>query len=447
MGLIEHLPVLPHQGELLASMAPNKAMPGGYGSAKTMLLVLAALKLGQDNAPWPGMIIEPSFPMIRDVVVPQFEELAEEWGFSAIWRQERQRILIDLGDGVRFEVLLRSGDRPQSVVGVNAAYVLIDEAGHQKPALVEKATKRARHPKAPRKEVWLVGTPEKLSGPFYDVCEGKGLPGLHLVRARTLDNFFLQPSPEEYIRLNFSNLSDAEREAYENGRFVAKHGRIYTFYDEAKHEAACLDPLDGQLVLGADFGHNTMAWSFGRVLPDELGREHLHLWGEVVGRQTDTFKQLDRTKTYLTEFFYRQTGEDLPWEQIARRFIVYCDAAGAHSKSGHSATETDLELMRAFGFKTFRYPDKNPDVVDRIHTVQYRLREQLLKVDVREGAARYHGRCLRHHEYGPDGTPLKSKDDGTGEPGMDHGADDVGYICWERWQFRAPRPNVGYRRT
>ncbi len=444
MGLIEHLPVLPHQGELLRSRAPNKASPGGYGSGKTMTLVLGGLKLGQDNWPIPPMIVEPSFPMIRDVVVPQFEELAEEWGFYAIWNEQRQRIKIDLGDGVRFDVYLRSGDRPQSVVGVNASAVLIDEAGHQKDALIDKASKRARHPKAKRKEVWQLGTPDKLTGLFYEACEGKGLPGLHKVPAKTTDNFFLDPSPEEYIRLHFSNLSPAEREAYIDGRFVARYGRIYTFFDpkNPKHNGHCRDPLDGELVLLCDFGHNTMPWAIGRIIETEDDEEHLHIWGEVVGRASDTFAQIERTKEYLQQFFWDQ-GLDYSWPDIASRFVVYGDAAGSHSKSGHKATQSDIELLMEAGFEV-RIRPKNPPVRDRTHSVQDRIRRDLLTVDGTR--AKYILKCLSKHSYGEDGTPEKTKDDGSGEPALDHGSDAVGYGVFARWPLRAPRGNEGHHR-
>lgn len=448
MGLIEHVPVLPHQGELLESRHHTKASPGGLGSGKSKLVVMGAVAVGEENG-WvaPSLVIEPSFPMIRDIIVPAFEEFAEEWDFYAVWKQEAQHILCDLGDGRRFKVLLRSGEHPNSVVGVNAGAVFIDEAGGQKSQLIKKAIARARHPKAKRREVWLVGTPEKLEGEFYDICEGGTDEERHLVRAKTTANFFLKPTPEEYIRQRYGRFSPQERQMYMDGEFVARHGRVYTYYDPELHEANCDDPLDGQLVMSCDWGHNTMPWSFGRVKTDERGREHGHIWGEVVGRQTDTFKQLERTKEYLRQFFYEASGEDWPWTKIARSFTVYCDAMGASSKSGHQASETDLELLRAEGFVNFRYPERNPKVSDRVYTVQHRLREKLLKFDTRAGRAPYHARCLRHHEYGLDGRPLKSKDDGTGEPGLDHGADDIGYLCWERWEFRAPRGNVGYRRT
>jgi len=352
-----------------------------------------------------------------------------------------------MGDGEKLEIVFFSGDRPEGVVGINAAWGLVDEAGHQKDELLKNARARVRHPKAKLLQYAELGTPEEFNG-FYEFCEGKPPDGLHLIRARTQDNFFLVPSPEEYIKQRFSHFTDEERQRYMEGRFVARHGRVYSYYNPNDHEVECKDILDGEQVICADFGSRTVAWAFGSI-KDIGGVERLHIWGELVGQATNTWDHLEEAKDYLKRAWTQATGVSTSWDEVAAHTTVHCDAAGQFREYGDGTTNSDVEILYEAGL-TVSMPRRNPLVMDRVYSVQDLMRKRgpdglpLLLVDPKR--AKYVTECFGRQGFDKWGRPEKSKDNLTGKRGLDHGADAVGYCCHARWPVSAPRGNdVSFR--
>lgn len=441
---IERIPVLKHQGELLASKAPNVAMPAGLGAGKSRAVALKLIQLAQINHPYPVCAIEPTRGHLRNVLVPELSAVCEEIGGHFVHRKSESKGRIHLGDGQVYEVLLFSGDRPEGIVGVNAAAVVVDEAGHMKDDLLRNARARSRHPKAVLRQHIEVGTPEEFNA-FYDFCEGSPPPDLHLIRARTLDNFFLPDGPAEYIAKRLSHLTAEEVDRYTRGLFVARHGRVYSYYDPQIHdvEMPLRRVMQGEQVILADFGSRTVVWAFASIHEVE-GEDVMHVWGEVVGQATDTWAQLGNAKAYLLDGWAEGHGAPFEWEEVVEATTVHCDASGQFQGHVDGVTNTDVEILSAEGF-TVDTLTRNPPVLDRVYSVQDRLRRRtrsgrpLLTFDPKR--APYTLSCIAKQGYDKYGRPEKSKDNLTGKRGLDHGADAVGYGCYARWPVSAPRGN------
>ena len=73
---------LPAQAKFVKCMDPIVAFVGGLGSGKSRAAVYKAITLGFLNYPAPGIFIEPSYSLIRDVALPTFREVLEEMGLT-----------------------------------------------------------------------------------------------------------------------------------------------------------------------------------------------------------------------------------------------------------------------------------------------------------------------------------------------------------------------------
>ena len=452
MALADELfdtPVLPHQLEALTSPSKTLMLPAGLGAGKTKLVVMLALYLGELNAPVPGMVVEPTIPMLRDILVPEFREyferigIPEDRGYTSARRsppcyrylKQEKNFEVHLGDGVSFEIRLRSAHDPENLSGGNLAYVILDEAGFMKMDAFKRTMPRTRHPAAKRRMFVATGTPEGL-GPFYHFAEAHPKDGTHLIRASTRANIFLPDGPDAYIEQELGHFSERDREQYVDGRFIARGGRVYDALDEERHFRPVRDPLAGELALAFDFGTMTGYAALCSIVTDRSGQEVLRVFGEVVARRSGTHRLVEGVKAKLRDLFRERVGAS-KWEDIAERIVgAYTDSSPWQRSDRHLvARDLDVPVIKR---------KRNPGIMDRVYSLNELPKRDRLVVD--EEQCPYLARCLKQQGYDPrTGLPEKSHDDGEGPPGLDHAPDALGYLASHRWPVLAPRGNQGAR--
>ncbi len=424
------LDVLPHQAEFLQADEPETALVAGLGAAKTFSAFLWLLSRGEINAPVPGLAVFPTIPMMRNAFVKPFFEFCRDKGITARYlKNERTIQILDVGPEP-FEIWLASADRPELLVGTTVGHCLIDEAGLVPRQAIANLAPRVRHPKAKLHQMALIGTPEGVNNGFFDWCHKDTT---RVVRAHTLDNVFLPPSPEEYIATRLSHFSEDERRMYTSGEFIALGGRVYHAYGPHCEER-CAEPLAGQQVIGADFGSGVMAWCWG-----VMRGETLHIHSELVGRNTDTHTQMQEFKEICERQWSTHRKAPVRWDMIRRRYKMHGDAYAAYSSvRANAASLSDHEIVRREGVDVLA-PKQNPPVRDRVVSVNEALRTGRLLIDP-EGAP-YTAKCLSLQGYDKNGAPEKQKDSRNGPPGLDHGADAVGYLAHALFPVFAPHGN------
>lgn len=130
---IDNSKFLPHQIEF-AYLRPDEvkhpAIVGGYGSGKTMSIPLRWLKLidfrKEQNKKCELMVLEPSSEMIRDILVPVFDEFFDNLGIMTRYLSEKKDYTI-FYKGEKHRCIFRSANRPRSLTGRNLTDVIIDE--------------------------------------------------------------------------------------------------------------------------------------------------------------------------------------------------------------------------------------------------------------------------------------------------------------------------------
>lgn len=451
--VLRRIRLLPYQMRVMRSRAPYLMVPAGLGSGKSFIAAEKALRLAFENAGpevlhLAGLCVEPTYKQVTRIMVPALRAALFRWGIEENGKgpsgyryfKNDQMIVVRFAPGRVFTIYLASAERPDTLVGPNLCFVIFDEAGYVDPLAWNNAMPRVRHPDGKILQFMGVGTPEGF-GAFYEFAEGDPKTGTELVRACTLDNRHLKPTPEAYVASQLSHFSDQEREAYVRGKFVSRGGQVYDAWDDDRH----LRRFDGrfdhdvELVMGADFGYRRTVFVLG-VVAREPGSwrgelvERLHVLGEVVVGRQGTLNAIPLVRD-AWEALVARFDAPMGWSRIAPRITVFADS----TKWQH----TDRRILEREGMFVHEH-GRNPLVMDRVYSVNRRLMDDLIFVDP-EGAP-YVAHCLRNQGYGADGFPEKPPDDGTGAPGVDHGADALGYPVFGKWPIEAPRGNLTSRR-
>lgn len=428
---------LPHQRNLLLDEeSETQILVCGLGGGKTHGIVIKALTLAAKNWPVTGMVVEPTFPMVRKILVPGFEEFCtkhripyrynkNEHVFSARLRGQWCRIQLD------------SSDDPERLKGPNLAYAIIDEAGIHKEDVWRHLPPRVRHPDAKVPQFIAVGTPEGF-GEFYEWAEGewdeKKRGKRNVIRAQTYDNTFLKPSPEEYVRRRLSHLDETDLDQYVRGLFVAKGSRVYRgFSRENNHHRVAIG--QSRIEVGADFNVGKMAWVCGV----RVGNPGMHIFGEVMRYDTTTEAQGEALTKYLQERIEKETGRVPFIEDVRRRTTIYCDPA-AKNRSVRSS-ESDVQILRRMGFTVEANREPIP-IKDRTTTVNWRLRERWTTVDVAE--CPHLVRSLEQQGRDRNGEPEKKYDRDDPDADLSGPPDALGYLIWGHadWRATVPHGNV-----
>lgn len=436
-----NVPLLRHQMDLVSDItSPFIGLIGGFGSGKTRALATKILYNGILNAPLMTMVIEPTYPMVKQNLVPTFEGILKDLGW---WRHCRYNksdhdLTVNVPGGLSFVVAMRSADNPDSLAGANLATVGLDEPSQIDDQAYVQACARARVDIVDgRKTVCQViatGTPDEMIGWFYENYDQNPVPGTRIIRAMTTDNPFL---PENFVTVRLAHYDEAERERYIRGLFVPPQGRVYGHFKRDIHVDNVDDVTPGDRAwMSCDFNVGSMEWLMGYVRGPK-GREQVVVTHELVRENTDTMEQAEEASGMWMDIF-RETDPHVRPSAL-KEIETYCDASGASRGSGRAggASKSDTHALVAAGFKYPNHPRANPRVKDRVFSVNKLFRERLPDGEPRiliDPRCTKLIKALSAQGYGKDGAPDKTK-------GLDGILDAFGYRIHREWPASAPRGN------
>jgi len=112
------------QEDFIFSEAIHPAMVAGYGAGKSQAAVirLALLALKYDGLSFG--FVEPTYDLIRLIAFPRFQEILDEWGVK--YNLNKADAIIKLENNS--QIIFRSADNPERLVGFQLADAVIDEA-------------------------------------------------------------------------------------------------------------------------------------------------------------------------------------------------------------------------------------------------------------------------------------------------------------------------------
>ncbi len=196
------------QAEFLDAPFP-KLFSGGVGSGKTMAGFLQALAMPEGSV---GCIVAPTYPMLRDVVLPVLQDA------GVIARQNLQAFTLELA-GNR-TVLLRSATHPDRLRGLNLDWFWLDEAVYCSEAAYEVLLGRLRHDPT---RYWLTTTPKRDSWTYRRIVEPAD-SGVTMITAPTTSNPFISRAFAQQLIRQYGTLL-ARREVL--GEWIDVSGAVF----------------------------------------------------------------------------------------------------------------------------------------------------------------------------------------------------------------------------
>jgi len=319
----------------------------GYGGGKTFAMCREMLRLAIENAPYPVLIVEPTYPMVRDIVVPAYEELFESIGMPYTYNQNANRITLPEFNA---QIWLRSGDNPERLKGANVASAAIDEPFIQSRDVFKQVIARVRHPQAKKRVILLTGTPEGLGWGYEELYEKTKLVDTIDADGVRIDVYegdgrkWLQTSsqintelPSDYLESLAGAHTDLELKAYRDGQFTnLTQGRIYYAYGPENDRDVDLQ-LGLPVTITCDFNvsEKPMSWC---VLQERS--DGIFVRASLQKQYTNT-----RDMCVALEAWFVDTYGTLP--QVLE---FYGDYSGTHAHS--SSFLSDWQTIESYWFQS-----------------------------------------------------------------------------------------------
>jgi hypothetical protein len=443
MSLELDIEAAPHQLDIVAdTVSPTIAMEGGLGVGKTITAILKMLERASSFPGIDGLVVEPTNELVGTIWLPKVFRWLTTWKvphrYCRMYRGLPSVLLLWPGEPWETRVWLRSGDRPERIVGFDVGWFIVDEADSMDGEVWARCVGRLRD----RRVADLGGvlqkiavyTPEPGFNWTWTRFHEKRAPGTRVIEGiPTSANPW---NPKEYVEGLLASHDGGDRARVTEGRRSSRDGLVYARFDVDKNIGVCPSPWDGEVELWCDFNGAKMAWCW---VSRWKGRAYI--FDELIREDTDTDKQAKEAAAWAalqmsahlmrmpTDHIRQMPPENWPVTPrgAAARVTVIGDAAGDHDAG--AAGQVSYELIRQAGFNTRYGAKNNPFIEDTVQTVNMALADGWLIFDA--DRAPYTTKCIRLQPYGPDQKPLKGK--GSREKvkaGLDHGADCIRYGTW-----------------
>lgn len=336
------LEMFPHQDDFIFSDATHTALIAGYGAGKSHAGVAKTVLKKLDYVDIPVAYYLPTFGLIRDIAFPKFTQMLTDLGIP--FRLNKTDKDIHTPYGI---IHLRSMDKPESIVGYEVGYSLIDETDilptNKMQDVFSKIIGRNRRslPGGETNKTDVVGTPEGFKWAYsFFVKDQRN--NRRIIKGKTSDNTTL---PETFIDTLREVYTEEQLLAYLEGEFVnLNFGTVYKMFNRTTHHTDRVVEEGDVLHIGMDFNISNM-----------------HAVVNVVDGSVSS-----AVHEFVKKFDTREMCRSIAETFEGHKVYVYPDASGSSRKT--SASRTDFDIIKDFGF-TVRSNNKNPFVRDRVNSM------------------------------------------------------------------------------
>lgn len=437
------------QYDFLTSTQKHTGFVAGFGSGKSFIGTLKSLLRIIDKGIPKTAYYLPTYGDIRDIAFDTFPTVADILGYKYKLNKSDKEFIIYGDNGKELgRTLFRNMSQPESIVGYQVGYTLIDETDILSLDKMDKAFKKILgrnrlvvevnkeelpegwkipmlipegmyYHKKKHKICWInnidvAGTPEGFKW-FYKrfVKEFKKHTDI-LIQASTYSN--MANLPEDFIETMEGEYPPELFKAYVNGEFVnLTSGTIYKYFNRTTRHAD-EELKDNEIIyIGQDF-------NVGGCV------------GIVSVIRNGILIVVDEYSVYDTQSIITHLDDNYPNREV----WIIPDASGDNNKT--SASKTDIGMLRGAGYKVDA-PTKNPLVVNRINTLNNMFYQNTVKVNTHKCPNLT--QALEQHAYDEKGIPEKF----NSHPSIDDYTDSLGYITHRKFgidKTRISRVTVNY---
>jgi len=272
---------LPAQKEFLEDESHRMlSYIGGFGSGKSWALAAKLIFLGLRNPGTTMMACEPTFVMVRQVLMPALDNAFDQWGIEYQFRASptpEYTLMLPTG---QVNILCMSAENYQRIRGQNISAAVWDEADTSPVETAQKASEMllARMRAGEFNQLAIASTPEGYKFCFRSFVENDG-PDKRLIRVQTQDNPYL---PEDFIPSLERNYPKQLIAAYLRGEFTNLAScALYPEFDRSQH-------YTDAVATNLDTVHVGIDLNVGCCLTQHMIRrgDEFHFFDEAVFRDT-----------------------------------------------------------------------------------------------------------------------------------------------------------------
>ena len=426
------------QFDFLTSTKKHSGFVAGFGSGKSFIGTLKSLmKIIEKGIPKTAYYL-PTYGDIRDIAFDTFPTVADILGYKYKLNKTDKEFILYGDDGKEIgRTLFRNMSEPESIVGYQVGYTLIDETDILSMDKMDKAFKKIlgrnrlvvavdmqdkdliqsdwkvpnivpagmyyhkkKHILCWVNDIDVAGTPEGFKW-FYNrfVKHFRGDTDI-LIQASTYSN--MDNLPDDFIETMRGEYPPELFDAYVNGKFVnLTSGVVYNYFDRVKHHTDETIQDREDLHIGQDFN---IGGCCGRVNVIRQGKPFL----------------LGEYSAYDTQGIITHLQETYPNHFIT----LYPDASGNSGKTNSS--KSDIQLLRDAGYR-IDAPKANPRVQDRVNAWNTLLYKDQFRINTKlcpESTS-----ALEQQAYDINGVPEKF----TGANTVDDSNDGEGYFIHRKY--------------
>lgn len=426
------------QSRFVTSNKKYVACVAGFGSGKTHVAMVRMLK---NMASQPGLhqaYLAPTYPLIRDIWYPKFEEFAHALGLKyKINKSEHVIHIQGLG-----QIFCRTMEKPESIIGWEVGDAFLDEFDvlqlDKALHVFRKISARLRQKNTTgrKNQLFVSTTPEGFKA-TYALFKKDPLPDSELIQMSTYSN--AHNLPADYISDLRAQYPSQLIEAYLMGEFInLQAGSVYYAYNRTTCESKEIPTLKDTLHIGMDFNvYDMCATVHVERKPQDRTNEEVVTFANMtslLGLPENTQIGTKVTTTYEIEvepptkelhavdelFGLRDTPDmiDTIIEKYPNnRVIIYPDASG-RGTSAKSASISDIKLLKEkFLVKA---KTRNPRVKNRVAAMNKQFEANAYFVN--STTCPNYAECLEQQPYDAK-TGLPEKDGKA-----DNRVDGAGYL-------------------
>lgn len=410
--MTKSLKLLPHQFSLIQDEQTEVlGLVSGFGAGKTFAVARKAVLLAKANPGCDGIVTEPNFPLLTQILIPEIKDALDFFQFKYEFKAS-ESIFYVMIQGKETRIICKSMEGYERLIGINAAWVIMDEFDTAKPELAYNAYIKllGRMRVGNVRQMVIVSTPEGYRSMYRIFVEEGEKGNKRLIRAKTTDNYHL---PQDYVDRMRSQYPAELIDAYLNGEFTnLTSGTVYTQYDRTLNDTSKEDDRLSDIHIGIDFNVSAMS-AVACLVKDGC----VYAVDEFIG----LFDTPELIQTLETKY-------------AGRRVTVYPDAAGDARKSVQANT-SDIKLLKQAGFSV-KADSKNPAIMDRVNGLNtlFSNADGLRRCFINTTKCQKLTKALEQQSY-DENTKMPDKKNGHDNNGIDA----LGYLTAKLFPLRVRR--------
>lgn len=296
---------------------------GGIGSGKSYAGAVKAMLYSQTPGTL-GLVIAPSYPMLRDATLRTFRQVAE----ATIAEEHMSEMRLTLRNGA--EVLFRSADQPDRLRGPNISWAWIDEASLCGAETWEITIGRLRAD-GKAGPCWITTTPKGRNWVYQRQEQ------MTIFRSTTAGNPYLSREFVESLHAAYEG-KFAQQELL--GEFVGFDGLVYDEFDRGRNVKTIPTRTWTRVFAGVDEGYTNPAVIL-IVGEDHDGR--LHVMHEFYQRRRLQSEVVVEAKRLMAEYRVSEFVTD----PSAAGLIADMRKAGIPTVPANNAVMVGIQAVKA----------------------------------------------------------------------------------------------------